>query len=94
MSHNHQHSCNCQHDRVAYCRHCSVVYCQDCSQEWTARVSFNPFVPPYKWGTTTLGFPAGETVGYHQTGNSGPQPEVTLTTTCGHTATNNGPDTA
>jgi hypothetical protein len=82
MSHKHQHSCTCSHDRVRYCGVCQVVHCLDCNQEWSKR-------PQYSW---TLGTTAVPYYGYHtyevqgNTGTSGWQQTVDtmLTTTCSH----------
>ena len=55
MSHNHSHSCTCNHENVKYCSHCSTVYCKDCNQEWSSKGTWNGWsgwYKPYTYPTT------------------------------------------
>jgi hypothetical protein len=87
MSHKHQHSCTCSHDRVRYCGVCQVVHCLDCNQEWSKR-------PQYAttWitsgGQTNL-YPHYSTPTFEVQGNVGSSGwqqtvDTMLTTTCSH----------
>lgn len=83
MSHNHKHSCSCDHKNVKYCSTCQVVHCLDCNQEWTKRNTWNWTV-----GTTTYPFYGYRTAEVHgnTTGSSDWQKTVDtmLTSTCSH----------
>ena len=50
MSHNHLHSCTCEHKNVRYCKHCLVVFCSDCNTEWVTK-SHGYWYYPYTWTT-------------------------------------------
>lgn len=56
-----KHKCECKHQNVRYCDNCKVVHCDNCNQEWTAKVSYNPYItytyPSSQWTYTSSNQP-------------------------------------
>lgn len=54
MTHDHNHSCSCDHSEVKYCSHCQVVYCKGCNQEWKTYPTYT-----YTWTYPYYGYQGG-----------------------------------
>ncbi len=49
MSHNHKHTCECEHENVRYCKRCKVIHCLDCNKEWSEKVTWTYSYTPNYW---------------------------------------------
>lgn len=85
MSHNHNHSCVCEHVNVKFCKHCHTVYCLDCSQEWTTKSTwaYGYWHYPSTLGNVLTKYADNTYDDRHTTTNTNPQ-NLTLTTACSH----------